>query len=118
MVIKLIAYRLDYFNDGWNVFDFLIVISAFVGIAFDYFLNIDFVSLTTIIRSFRIARVLKIIRKAKGLQKIFQTFINAIPELANVGMLLGLVLYIFSVLGVTIFADVKLQNSLNRHANF
>lgn len=42
----------------------------------------------------------------------------AIPELVNVGALLVLFLFLFSVLGVSLFAEVKLQENMNRHANF
>ena len=36
----------------------------------------------------------------------------------NVGALLVLFLFVFSILGVTLFAEVKLQDTMNRHANF
>ena len=36
----------------------------------------------------------------------------------NVGALLILFLFLFSVLGMSLFAEVKLQETLNRHANF
>ena len=32
MVIKVIAYKMKYFHDGWNVFDFMIVMFAYVGL--------------------------------------------------------------------------------------
>jgi hypothetical protein len=41
-----------------------------------------------------------------------------IPALTNIGGLLLLFLYIFSVLGVFLFAGVKLQENLDVHANF
>lgn len=44
--------------------------------------------------------------------------IVVIPALTNIGGLLLLFLYIFSVLGVFIFAGVKLQDNLDVHANF
>ena len=94
------------------------MVSAGVGIAIDVLFQIDIGSATTIIRSFRIARVLKLIKTAKNLQQIFQTFILAIPELANVGALLILFLFLFAVLGVSLFAEVKNQETMNRHANF
>ena len=31
-IIKLIAFGKRYFKDGWNVFDFIIVIGTFVGL--------------------------------------------------------------------------------------
>jgi len=57
-------------------------------------------------------------RKAKSLQVIFSTLIVTFPSLANVGALLLLFIYIYSVLGMNLFAQVKLQADLNRHANF
>lgn len=70
--------------------------------------SIDVGSITTVARSFRIARVIKLVKKAKNLHHIFKTFILAIPELVNVGTLLVLFLFLFAVLGVNLFAEVKL----------
>ena len=108
MFIKLVAYGKAYFDDGWCIFDFLIVMSAWVGIILLQVFAIDVGSISTIIRSFRIARVLKLIKAAKNLQQIFQTFILAIPDMINVGALLVLFLFLFSVLGVSMFAEIKL----------
>jgi hypothetical protein len=30
-LVKLIAFDKDYFNDGWNIFDFIIVTAAWLG---------------------------------------------------------------------------------------
>ena len=30
MLIKLVAYRLDYFRSGWNLLDFVVVVSGYV----------------------------------------------------------------------------------------
>lgn len=54
----------------------------------------------------------------KNLRILFNTFIDAIPQLTNVGALLFLFLFIYSVLGVFLFGKVKLQETLNVHANF
>ena len=107
MIIKLIGYGSLYFKDGWCVFDFSIVCSAWIGILLLQVFNIDVGSISTIIRSFRIARVLKLIKTAKNLQQIFNAFILAIPEMVNVGALLILFLFLFSVLGVSLFAEIK-----------
>ena len=68
MIIKMTALGKTYFKDGWCIFDFIIVISAWIGILLLEIFTIDIGSITTIIRSFRIARVLKLIKKAKALQ--------------------------------------------------
>jgi len=96
----------------------LIVIFAWVGLISQFVFNINVGPLTTVVRAFRILRVLKLIRKAKNLQKILDTFLLAIPELANVGALLFLFLFLFAVLGVFLFSEIHLQTHLNSHANF
>ena len=67
MIIKLIANSKKYFNDGWNIFDFLIVFFAWIGMAATYVFDIKVGALTTVVRAFRILRVLKLIQKAKNL---------------------------------------------------
>ena len=41
-----------------------------------------------------------------------------LPALANVGSLLMLFLFMYAVLGVYLFADVKINPPLNDHINF
>lgn len=89
------------------MFDFLIVISAWFGIVVKYTHGLDVGPVTTIIRSFRIARILKIIKRYSHLRKIFNTFVVAVPALVNVGGLLFLFLYLYAVLGVFLFSAVK-----------
>ena len=72
----------------------------------------------TIIRSFRIGRVFRLVKKYKELRKNFNTIILAIPALANVGGLLFLLVYLYSILGVFLFSKIKLQSAMSIHANF
>ena len=107
-IIKLIAFDKDYFNDGWNVFDFIIVVAAWFGFISQHIEGLDIGALTNLIRIFRISRIFKIINKYKSLRILFYTFIGAIPQLTNVGGLLMLFLFLYAVLGVEWFAVVKL----------
>lgn len=105
--IKLIAFGNDFFKDGWNSFDFVIVVAAWVGFIAKNIDGLDLGQSTTIIKSFRICRIFKIIKKYKSLRILFYTFIGAIQQLTNVGGLLFLFLFVYSVLGVTMFAGIK-----------
>lgn len=115
--IKLIAFGKNYFNDGWNKFDITIVVVAWLGMILNN-VGLNIGASTTVIRSFRISRVFKIIRKYKNLRILFNTFIDAFPQLTNVGALLFLIIFVYSVLGMQIFGKVKLQGTLTVHANF
>lgn len=77
--IKFIAFGSSYFSDGWNNFDLIIVVSAWLGMIINSIEGLDIGSLTTVIRSFRISRIFKIIKKYKNLRLLFYTFIGAIP---------------------------------------
>jgi len=77
-IIKLIAFGSDFFKDGWNSFDFVIVVAAWVGTVANVIEGLELGQLTTIIKSFRIFRIFKIFKKVKSLRILLQTFIGAI----------------------------------------
>jgi hypothetical protein len=107
-IIKILVFKKKYFKDGWNVFDFMIVVVSWLGFFLEAVFKLNVGSAATIIRSFRVARVFKMIRRFKSMRKIFNTFVVALPELGNVGSLLFLLLLLYSILGVFFFAKVML----------
>jgi len=117
-IIKLIGFGKSYFKDGWNIFDLIIVFGTLVGIVIGYFTTVAVGAQTTIIRSFRIGRMFRLFKRNKSLKIIFQTFIVTLPAIANVGSLLILFLYIYSIMGVFLFAEVKVSDPLGDHVNF
>ena len=109
-IIKLIAFGAkDYFSKGWNIFDFTIVLISYITLIIGLTTDSGFgPKQATVARAFRIGRIFRLITKAKFLRVIFNTIIITLPSLANVGALMILLLFIFSILGVQIFATVKL----------
>ena len=73
---------------------------------------------TTVIRSFRIARLFYMLKRFRALKSTFMTFLTTLPSMANIGSLLVLIILIYSILGVYLFAEVKLQGSTNKQVNF
>jgi len=117
-IIKLVGFGLNYFKDFGNIIDLIIVIMSWVDFLLNFASGPKLNSAIKLVRTFRIVRMMKFIRKLKELKRILWTFLNAIPELANVGGLLFLFLYLYAVVGVYLFSTVKLQNALNSYANF
>jgi hypothetical protein len=117
-ILKLVGMGNQYFVDGWNRFDFLIVLGTWVGIITTLSTDIEVGATVTIVRAFRICRIFRLVKKAKSLRMIFNSLVLTIPSLANVGALLLLMWYIFAILGLFLFAKTKLQDNLNTHANF
>jgi hypothetical protein len=117
-VVKILGLQSKYFSDGWNVFDFIIVVVTNIGLAIKYGLNISFGPVAATVRAVRICRILRLINKLETLKLLFQAMINALPSLGNVASLLFLMYYIFASLGVQLFAKTQLGDNLDVHANF
>lgn len=116
--MKIIGLGVRYFKDGWNVFDFIVAIGSIVGIILNEVTSVSIRSSTSILRSFRILRVFKLFRKQKSLKIIYETFIVTLPALVNVGGLLMLLVFIYAVLCMTLFAEVQLNGPMTQNLNF
>lgn len=117
-ILKLIALRVNYFRDRWNLFDFTCVVATALGIIVSEIFKINISSVTSVIRIFRIARLFKLLRFLKGLNKIFMALLLSLPKLLNVLLILLLLLTLYAILGVSIFSTAKRGDSLNTHGNF
>lgn len=112
--IKLIGHRKFYFYKSWNVFDFVIVCAAWFGMIIDSIEMDSFIdpSILRCFRVFRVARILRIIQMAKGIRRLLYTLVCSLPALMNIGTLLLLIIYIYSVVGVAMFGTVQRQGIL------
>jgi len=72
----------------------------------------------TIARAFRVARLFRIVKRAKVLKIIIDTLIVTLPSVMNVGGLLLLIIYVYAILGMQILSGIKLGPFLNNRANF
>ena len=94
IAIKIFAWGPRFFRNGWNLFDFVIVGIALVPSA----------GPLSILRSLRILRVLRLLSTVRRLRLLVEALISAIPSIGWIVFLLGLVFYIFGVMGTELFA--------------
>ena len=81
------------------------VLGTDVGIALQFrYPKIEFGTPATIIRAFRIMRVIRLIKISKNLKVLMDTLVYILPSLANIGSLVFLLMYIYAVLGISIFS--------------
>lgn len=100
IVLRLLSYGSrpgEFFRDGWNVFDFVIVAVSLLPAAGP---------MATVVRLARILRVVRLISRSTELKLIIETMLRSIPSLGNVSVLLGLLMYVYSVLGFHLFHRV------------
>jgi len=97
LIIKLGAYKKKFFSDGWNIFDFIIVLISWIptGGVFSSF---------RVFRILRTLRALRLITQLEKLRVIVQAIIDSIPNVGWASLLLLLIFYIFAIMGTTLFA--------------
>ncbi|XP_062854019.1 sodium channel, voltage gated, type VIII, alpha subunit b [Trichomycterus rosablanca] len=119
-VLKLFALRHYYFTNGWNIFDCVVVILSIVGMFLADLIEKYFVSPTLfrVIRLARIGRILRLIKGAKGIRTLLFALMMSLPALFNIGLLLFLVMFIFSIFGMSNFAYVKRELGIDDLYNF
>ncbi|TRZ09477.1 hypothetical protein HGM15179_017628 [Zosterops borbonicus] len=119
-LLKMFALRHYFFTVGWNIFDFVVVILSILGIVLSDIIEKYFVSPTLfrVIRLARIGRVLRLIRGAKGIRTLLFALMMSLPALFNIGLLLFLVMFIYSIFGMSNFAYVKKESGIDDIFNF
>jgi len=112
--MKLIAYGFRYyFLENWNRFDFIIVLLSVVALddsLFSFRVNA--------LRIIRVAKLLRMVKASKGLRHLLKTMWLSLSNIANVGMLLFIVFFTFSVAGLDLFGDLNDGEYINYNANF
>ena len=83
-----------YFRDGWNVFDFLIIVFALVPSTGQF---------AMIARLARLLRVVRLISAIRDLRLIVAALVRSIPSVGHVMMLMSIVAYIYAIMGHQLF---------------
>lgn len=95
LTMKLVVYRFSFFKEGWNIFDLLIVVVALIPSSGGL----------SILRAFRILRVLRLITAVDSFRRVVNGMLIAIPGVGSVAGLLLLVFYISGVLATMLFGE-------------
>lgn len=104
-------------QDNWCQFDLVVVLVSILGCAIDLATTQDLPFLP-LLRVLRVVRIFRLIPKAKGLRTLLQTLMFSLPALGNVGSVLFLFFFIYAIIGMNLFGQMKWGTYLGRHANF
>lgn len=97
VVLKLVAASprpWRYFQDGWNVFDFAVVALCLLPIDSQF---------AVVLRLVRTLRLLRLVSALPKLQLLVGALIKSFSSMGYVGLLLGLMFYIYGITGVHLF---------------
>ncbi|WP_229794210.1 ion transporter [Arenicella chitinivorans] len=97
--IKLLARMprpWEYFKSGWNCFDFTLIVLSLLPIAAEF---------AMLGRVLRLLRVLRLINAYPELRLIVETLLRSIPSMFHITILMGLLFFIYAVLGFHLFHE-------------
>ncbi|GLX93268.1 ion transporter [Herbidospora sp. NBRC 101105] len=108
LAARLYVQRGRFPRDPWNVFDSIVVVVSLMPAAGGL----------TVLRSLRVLRALRLVSAVPSLRRVVSALLTAVPGVASIAALLGLVLYVAAVMGTRMYAHVapdyfgNLQTSL------
>ncbi len=98
-ILKMVAASprlFGYFRDGWNIFDFLVIVFALIPATGQF---------AMIARLARLLRVLRLISTIRDLRLIVAALVRSIPSVGHVMMLMSIIVYIYAIMGYHLFHE-------------
>jgi voltage-gated sodium channel len=99
LLIRIAAYWPRpwlFFRNGWNIFDFVVVMAVFVpGIRQN----------ATLLRLLRLLRVVRIVRVLPDLRVLLLGVWRSVPPLASIGTVTAMILFVYGMVGWIWFGD-------------
>lgn len=97
VVLKMAAHGrqpLNYFRDGWNIFDFMIVALCCLPVDSRF---------AVVLRLARVLRLMRLVSALPKLQLLVGALFKSLSSMGYVSILLGVILYIYAIVGVHLF---------------
>ncbi len=96
IILKVFVYKIGFFKDPWNVFDFLVIAISLVPAAGSF----------SVFRALRIVRTLRLLKSIPKLRLIIESLVKSLPSIGWIIVLLTIVFYVYSVIGVNLFGEL------------
>ena len=93
--VRIFAHRLAFFRDPWSLFDFLVVIIAWIPAS----------GPLAVLRALRVLRVMRLISLVPSMRRVAAGLLAAIPGLGAVVGIIAVILYVFSVMATKLFGE-------------
>jgi len=97
----LLAGKYSYIRDPWNVLDFLIVVSALLGVIAGDSIDIAFIKA---LRILKILRPLRLIARDKNLKVAITALGRSIPNIVRLQVIVLFFVFLFAILQTTLFS--------------
>lgn len=86
----------EFFKDGWNSFDFIIVSACFLPFEGQFII---------VLRLLRVLRIVRLVGTVPELKLIVNTLLKSLPSMGYIAALLSILFYIYACLGTFLFRE-------------
>jgi voltage-gated sodium channel len=93
VLLRIFAYRLNFFKDPWSLFDFVVVAIALIPAS----------GPLAVLRSLRVLRVLRVLSMVPSMRRVVSALLGSLPGLSSIALVLVLIYYVFAVMATKIF---------------
>ncbi|MCU7998797.1 ion transporter [Shewanella sp. SM95] len=93
LLLRIYAYRGEFFKDPWSVFDFTVIVIALIPAS----------GPLAVLRSLRVLRVLRVLTIVPSMKRVVSALLGSLPGLASIATVLLLIYYVFAVIATKIF---------------
>lgn len=93
LAARMAVKRAAFFRDPWSIFDLVVV-----GIAL-----LPATGSLSVLRALRVLRLLRLVTAIPSLKRVVGGLITAIPGMGSIMLLMGLIYYVFAVMGAKLF---------------
>lgn len=91
----------SYFKDGWNVFDFAIIVLSLIPFTGSF---------STVARLVRLLRITRLTNRSKEMRIMVTTIVKSLPSMVNIVLLLGILFFIYGVSGHHLFSEIDYEH--------
>jgi len=94
--LRIYGYGWNFFKDGWNVFDLIVVAAALIP-----------PNTGAVLRILRLLRVLRLLSAVRSMRMVLGALGAAVPGMISIGTLLGMIIYVFAIASTTILGQIS-----------
>ena len=99
LLLKIWAFRRDFWRSGWNWFDLIVVLFALLPGTGPF----------AVLRVLRVLRILRLLTAVPSLKRVVAAFLHAIPGLGGVVAVMAVFFYAAGVLATNLFGETHPQ---------
>ncbi len=95
LALLIAARGWRFFRDPWSVFDFVVIMIAFVPTT----------GSLSVLRAFRVLRILRLINKIESMRVVVAALLRSLPGLGSVFGLIAIIFYVSAVIATNMFGE-------------